>query len=333
MLRLQTFLPFLSLLAIAIATHYECLPYPVASLCRIEFISYHPGDQVSFPTGYQQYQIKSSPSAKMISSKVKTFDSELYEAMHRPSSIEMTNTEMQTLILPAELSMGDFSNNHITLVNLSNPENYQITYLDLSSNSLTNIDFISRLVNLEVLLLESNTMDHIPSSALRPLTKLKYLYLEYNYFTSFPWNALPSSMIHLDCYFGSITTAEFSRISVPSLGYLNLQYNSLSTINVTDLLQAAPKLKEAHLYNSHIDSLEMSRIFAELKAHNVSFDEKYDMCNTDDNYERKFGICVHRRPEESTVSIGKAVLLSSLVIVTAVLFLYIVLVVFRHMNR
>ncbi|EAT35084.1 AAEL012721-PA [Aedes aegypti] len=269
----------------------------------------------------------------MISSKVKTFDSELYEAMHRPSSIEVTNTEMETLILPAELSMGDFSNNHINLVNLSNPENYQITYLDLSSNSLTNIDFISRLVNLEVLLLESNTMDHIPSSALRPLTKLKYLYLQYNSFASFPWNALASSIIHFDCYLSSITTAEFSRVSLPSLEYLNLEHNSLSTINVTELLQAAPKLKEAHLYNSHIDSLEMSEIFADLKANNVSFDEPYDMCNTNDYYERKFGICVQRRPDESTVSIGKAVLLSSLVIVTAVVFLYIVLLVFRHMNR
>lgn len=119
---------------------------------------------------------------KKSSSSVSIFDHQLYEAMHRPTSIEMNSVRMNTLNLVPELLLGDFSENHIDSVDTTNEESFHITYLDLSDNVLEGMNFVSALINLEILHLGDNYIKVIPDSALSTLTKLKYLHLQQNHF-------------------------------------------------------------------------------------------------------------------------------------------------------
>ncbi|XP_062565361.1 uncharacterized protein LOC134227723 [Armigeres subalbatus] len=317
------------LLLTARAVHYECLPYPGTSVCKIDFISYHPGDQISFPTGFQHYQFSSPRSIKKdASSYVATFDEELYEAMHRPSSIEMRNIGLNRLTLPSGLLLGDFAENGLASINVSHGRNYQIAYLDLEINNLKDIDFLSSLVNLEVLHLGRNYIESIPRSAITPLKKLKYLYLQFNFIETIPWNDLAPSLIHLDCYSGEIRSVVFINISLPSLEYLNLQHNELSEINVTELLRAAPNLKEVHLENVEIHITRMLEIHAELELNNISYVDpfRHDTCPISDKK-------CFQDEENPSISTGKALLLSTVVVLTAGLFMYITVVVFKQMHR
>uniref|UniRef100_A0A1W7R878 Putative leucine-rich repeat protein n=1 Tax=Aedes albopictus TaxID=7160 RepID=A0A1W7R878_AEDAL len=333
MLRKLIWFQLLFAIKFASASHFQCLPYPIDSVCILEHISYHSGDLVTFPTGYQQYHIRYPRSRKEYHSNVTIFDETLYEAMHRPLRIEMERVFLTELTLPAELMMGNFAANQVRSVNVSRKMNYQITYLDLAQNSLTNIDFVSSLVNLEILHLEYNRIGIIPGSTLSPLTKLKYLYLIRNFFAVISWNSLPASLIHLDYSFCFAETIEFTNVSLPSLEYLNIQFNSFSTINVTALLRAAPSLKLVYLYNSNINQSRMHEIKAELAANNVTFVENYEReyCYYQEDYKYEDGKCI--QVYNVPISIRKAVLLTSVVIGVAVLLMYLTWLVFRHMNR
>uniref|UniRef100_A0A1W7R8Q4 Putative membrane glycoprotein lig-1 n=1 Tax=Aedes albopictus TaxID=7160 RepID=A0A1W7R8Q4_AEDAL len=331
---IQIFIWCLSLVLTTFAI--ECLPYPVASVCTIEYVSYNPGDGITFPKGYQQFIIKSSVSTKKGYSKVATMDPELYEAMHRPSSIEMTGVALRTITLPSELLMGDFTGNWVASVDTSSAENYKITYLDLSSNALDDMHFVKRLANLEFLSLRTNRIKTIPALVLNTLTKLKYLYLQYNHFTTIPWNDIPSSLIHLDCSHSVVRSVEFANISLPLLEYLNLQYNFIPSINVFDLLRAAPQLKEAHLFNVDIDWPRMGEIMSELASKNISYSNYYEGCPFDGNYSIKLGRCYRRRRQKPPADVGignKVVMLLIVAVGSGVLFVYIVLLVFRRMKQ
>nr|XP_029723935.1 uncharacterized protein LOC115264409 isoform X1 [Aedes albopictus] len=332
MLRKLIWFRLLFAIKFASASHFQCLPYPIDSVCILEHISYHSGDLVTFPTGYQQYHIRYPRSRKEYHSNVTIFDETLYEAMHRPLRIEMERVFLTELTLPAKLMMGNFAANHVRSVNVSRKMNYQITYLDLAQNSLTNIDFVSSLVNLEILHLEYNRIGIIPGSTLSPLTKLKYLYLKRNFFAVISWNNLPPSLIHLDYSFCFAEKIEFTNVSLPSLEYLNVQFNSFSTINVTALLRAAPSLKLVYLYNSNINQSRMHEIKAELAANNVTFVENYEReyCYYQEDYKYEDGKCI--QVYNVPISIRKAVLLTSVVIVVAVLLMYLTWLVFRHMT-
>lgn len=334
MLCWQTSIWFLFSIATAIALHYECAPYAVRSVCRIEYISYQPGEQISFPAGYQHYYIKQK-SMRVSSFNVTIFDQQLYEAMHRPTGIEMTSTRLKELILPTELLLGDFDNNHIDTVNTTSGENFLITYLDLSSNFIKNVDFVSLLVNLEVLHLGHNSIETIPGSALSTLTKLKYLYLQSNYYiTSIPWSDIPRSIIHLNFARVGLTEVVFTNISLPSLEYLNIRHNELSTINVTELLRAVPNLKEAHLHNNGLEEEQMLKIYADLTANNISFTNPFDGCQDDEEYSMTYGDCIPRQEADPFLTSRlRGVLLSLVALATALVFVCIVLLVFKHMNR
>nr|XP_019549082.2 uncharacterized protein LOC109419298 isoform X2 [Aedes albopictus] len=136
------------LLAITLASTYDhqCLPYPIDSVCILDYIFYRPGDLVTFPTGYQEYHIQQPRSLKESGSKVIILDEALYEAMHQPSRVEMEIVQMEGLTLPPTLLLGNFANNLVRSVSISSGKYYRITYLDLESNSLTDIGFVSSLV-------------------------------------------------------------------------------------------------------------------------------------------------------------------------------------------
>nr|XP_029733176.1 uncharacterized protein LOC109426104 isoform X1 [Aedes albopictus] len=324
------------LLAITLASTYDhqCLPYPIDSVCILDHIFYRPGDLVTFPTGYQEYHIQQPRSLKESGSKVTIFDEALYEAMHQPSRVEMEIVQMKGLTLPPTLLLGNFANNLVSSVSVSSGKNYRITYLDLESNSLTDIGFVSSLVNLEMLHLGSNNIRSIPGSALRPLTKLSYLYLSGNHFTTIPWKDLPCTLIHLDSYLGVVETVDFTNVNFPSLEYLNLRHNEFSAINVTALVQTAPNLKDVYLYNAKIDQFRLKDIKVELTAKNVTFVEVYEdysRCFYGDRHEFVDGKCVLLA--HLPVGTGKAVALSLVVLGVATLIVYLAYLVFRHMNR
>ncbi|KXJ75084.1 hypothetical protein RP20_CCG012331 [Aedes albopictus] len=327
---LQKFSWFQLLFAITLASTYDhrCLPYPIDSVCILDYISYRPGDLVTFPTGYQEYHIQQPRSLKESGSKVTTFDEALYKAMHQPSRVEMEIVQLTNVILPPELVLGNFARNLVRSVSVSSGKNYRIAYLDLASNSLTDIGFVSSLVNLEMLHLGSNNIRSIPGSALRPLTKLRYLYLSGNHFTTIPWKDLPCNLIHLDSYLGVVETVDFSNVNLPSLEYLNLRNNEFSAINVTALVQAALNLKDVYLYNDKIDEFRMNDIKVELTAKNISFVEEYEdrSCFYDDRHEFVGGKCVLLK--DLPVGAGKAVALSSVALGVATLLVYLAYLVF-----
>ncbi|EAT35083.1 AAEL012724-PA [Aedes aegypti] len=293
-----------------------------------------PGDLVTFPTNYQEYHFKSAHSMTEFESLVTYFDDALYQAMHQPLRIEMERVFMEELTLPPALLLGNFASNIIHSVNVSSDQNYRIAYLDLESNRLRNIEFVSKLVKLEILHLERNMIGSIPGSVLSSLTELKHLYLQRNFIATIPWNELPRGLIHLDCFANFVDVVEFTNVSLPSLEYLNLRYNKLSAINVTALLLVAPKLKDVYLFNDRVNESRMDEIKAELAENNISFVEKYEywhLCFQNSNLKYVDGRCL--RYEELPITTGKAVLLSCVTIGVAVLFAYILLLFYRHMNR
>ncbi|XP_029717564.2 leucine-rich repeat transmembrane neuronal protein 3-like [Aedes albopictus] len=335
MLCWQIYIWFFLPIATTVAVHYECLPYPVRSVCKIEHISYHPGDQISFPAGYQQYHIRLPKSMRKTSSRVTHFDHQLYEAMHRPTSIEMIRVGLKELSLPTKLLLGDFSNNEIDSVNTTNEDNFHITYLDLSSNKLRNMNFVSALVNLEILHLGFNLIKVIPNSVLSTLTKLKYFYLQHNYFiSSIPWNDIPRSTIHLDFNTNNLTEVVLTNISLPSLEYLNIRHNTLLKFNVTELLRAAPNLKEAYLLNSDLGEIQMRKIYAELTANNVTFKSPFKECEYDEESDMPYEACMTSYQKDSSSKISLQTVLLYLVLVgNVVVFMCIVLLVFKLINR
>ncbi|XP_058815026.1 uncharacterized protein LOC131678756 [Topomyia yanbarensis] len=322
-------LPIL-MISVQATTEYHCIDFPIENQCVIEQMSYHPGQKITFPDGYQHLRIGFAKSLNGLESNITTMDNTLYEAMHRPAIVEMTNVGMQRLIVPTKLLLGNFADNAIFSLEVDRTETYKITFLDLDNNQLPNINNISALINLETIHLRGNAIEAIDRSVFAPLIKLKRLYLRYNQFSTLPWTVLPSTLVHLDCYLGSLESVDFRNVSLPALEYLNLEKNDITALNVTQLLHAAPKLKEAYLSYNPIHSDQLDEILRVLKERNITHNDgdQYEYCFDDDQYVD--GECVK---QVAHVSKWKAALLTVISVMVGVLVVVILYWVFKQINR
>ncbi|XP_058822209.1 uncharacterized protein LOC131683867 [Topomyia yanbarensis] len=265
---------------------YKCIAFPSDAHCLIEHVQYHPGEQIVLPTGYQHFRIGVAKCGGDRESNITSLDSTLYEAMHRPASIEMTNVKLKHINLPVNLTHGKFSDNEINILEIDHHKVYQIIYLDLNRNQFSNVSNVSALVNLETLQLQSNGITIIDQSIFVPLVKLKRLDLSYNAIQSISWESLTSTLVHLDCFFCSLKSADFSGLNLPALEYLNLEKNDIHVLNVTEILRAAPNLKEAYLFNRPIlPSNDMTNIVKVLRERDIKYKHiGFDYCFEGEEY-------------------------------------------------
>ncbi|XP_058822157.1 toll-like receptor 3 [Topomyia yanbarensis] len=311
---------------------YQCIEFPVENQCLLEQIVYHPGEQIVFPDGFKHFRIYMSKYKYGLVSNISAFDEQLYEAMHRPAGVELSNVYLQRLVLPSNLQYGTFSHNELRTIEIDRSKIYRISFLDLDSNHISNIKSISALINLETLHLQHNSIKTIDKSTFAPLVKLKRLYLMYNNFRKLPWDGLPASLVHLDCRGTGLVSVDFSRSNLPALEYLNVAKTRILVLDVTDLLRAAPNLRKAYLFNHQIPSDEMGEIVKVLNQHNITnYDIKEEYCYYDEEYID--GRCVRPTQPYVGISTWMAVLLTVVTLVVGALFIYLVYLVFTHIAR
>ncbi|EDS42704.1 conserved hypothetical protein [Culex quinquefasciatus] len=253
----------------AIGRDYQCIPYPVESRCEIEWIAHDRHEPITFPSGYQHFRIVSKDVLDRDVSLTR-FDSAVYEAMHRPLSVEILFAELQQVVLPDQLILGGFANNQITDLVVDRNQNYTIKYLDLDVNKLTEIGNVSYLVQLETLRLEANQLDSLDGAAFTPLINLKRLYLSYNQFKTIPWRDLPPSLVGIDSYYGALNQVDFRGAKLASFKRLVLTGNFLTNFNATELLEVAPNLEEIYLGHNPIPYKNMQRIEQKFIIWNVA---------------------------------------------------------------
>ncbi|XP_055544443.1 uncharacterized protein LOC129729703 isoform X2 [Wyeomyia smithii] len=250
----------------------------------MEQVSYHPGQRISFPRGYQHFRIGTANVSTSVESNITTLDEALYVAMDCPAVIEMEFVKMWRLVLPPDLAFGNFANNGIHIIVINPTRSYRITYLDLHSNLISNIGNLSALEKLETLRLDRNYIEVIDPSSFSSLTKLKRLNLRGNHLRSFPWHSLASSVVHIDISKNKLESVNLTDLLFPALVYMNLAKNDIKALNVTDILRAAPNLREAYLFNHEIPIDEMGDIAGALRERGIIYtevDEQYCWPNED----------------------------------------------------
>ncbi|XP_053692113.1 uncharacterized protein LOC128740580 [Sabethes cyaneus] len=284
MLRTMSWLLTLFLVSAEAVPKYQCLESSTKYRCVIEYVTYHPGQRISFPSGYQHFRIGTANASDSLESNITTLDEALYAAMDHPAIIEMEFVKMWRLVLPSDLAFGNFANNGIHSLDIDPASSYRITYLDLHSNLLSNVANISALDKLETLRLERNYIQEIDASTVSALAKLKRLNLKGNHLRSFPWHALPCTLVHLDISRNRLESVNLTNLRFPALEYINLAKNDIYELNVTDILRAAPNLKEAYLFNHQIPTDDMGGIASALHERRILFseiDEEYCLPNED----------------------------------------------------
>ncbi|XP_058815066.1 uncharacterized protein LOC131678783 [Topomyia yanbarensis] len=311
---------------------YPCVEFPVESQCLLDQIVYHPGQQIVFPDGYTHFRIDVSKYMYGTASNISEFDEQLYVAMHRPAGVELKNVNMKRLVLPPTLKFGSFSRNKLYTIDIDRTKIYQISFLDLDSNDISDLSNISALINLETLHLQYNRIATIDKSTFAPLVKLKRLYLEQNPFRTLPWESLPATLTHLDCRGSELESIDFGRSHLPALQYLDLENNEILTINVTDILRAAPNLKQAYMFNHQIPSDEMVEIVKVLNQHNITnyFDD-HEYCYYGEKYVE--GRCVVPPKPYVGFSTRMSVVLTVVTLIVGALLVYLVYWAFTQMTR
>ncbi|XP_058445900.1 leucine-rich repeat-containing protein 15-like [Malaya genurostris] len=295
---------------------YQCTAYRSDTECMIENVFYHPGQQISFPNGFRHFRFGKAKYMSGQESNITTFDGSLYKAMHRPESVEMTNVKLKHVVLPETLKTGSFASNQIQSIETDVDKIYQITILDLDSNLFSNISNISALINLEVLNLQDNEISTVDESVFLPLIKLKRLYLSYNPIQMLPWNKLPPSLTHLDCYSCSLRAINFTNSSFPYLEYLNLQRNYIQDLNVTQILVAAPNLKEAYLVDRQTPKDTAAQIVQILQERGIT--HHLVKCSAKEQYAD--GRCT--KSQSVTGSVWLVILITSITVLIVTLVVY-----------
>lgn len=274
--------------AVISAVRYECMPPPLKTVCMLERIHYHPGQQPEFPEGYQHFSVINHRR----SGNVSVFDEQLFQAMHRPTSVEMHEVKMEKLLLPGELLYGSFADNRIRSLPVNGSITYQISYLDLSGNRLENIANISALLKLESLFLANNRIKEIGPNVLSPLISLKRLVLHSNYLEEFPWESVSPTIEHLDLSDSHLADFSLRNISLPLLESLDLANNMITHFNVTELMECAPDLEQFLIHYNPIEDEDMLQIWNSIAAYNITPEEYFCIAYYDTFTIAEDGKCV-----------------------------------------
>ncbi|XP_058824785.1 leucine-rich repeat-containing G-protein coupled receptor 4-like [Topomyia yanbarensis] len=324
----------LGCLAQAAVEHHTCIPTSYTSICILEYVYYSRNDTTThvFPKGHSHVRIGSERWFHSINSIVREFDTKLYNELDRPQALEVVNSGMTSLEIPRALEYANFADNSLKEFSIeSGAGETFLTFLDLSSNALSNLTNISSLVNLESLYLSNNEIQTLEPDVFKQLTQLKVLELNQNKITSVPENALPRSLSSLGLFRNQIRELKYNHISLPSLEVFNIESNHLETFDAAALLLAMPKLRIVRFGGNKFDHGVLRTAIVTLQRYNISYRNDFDDSSCYYDRELVDGVCMRDQYWEN--GWAKATGLSILAILVAVLFVLVSRWIFIAMNR
>lgn len=320
--------------AIAIDKIHTCFPGSVKEICMLGHVFYNRSHDTRhiFPQNYSIVRIGNDGWSKAIDSVIRVFDRQLYAELGHPPAVEILDSEVEMLEIPRALRHANFEDNRLeTFWIEQGTDEPLLSYVDLSRNSISNLVNISVFVNLESIYLSSNRIEALELNVFKNFAKLKLLNLNYNRITALTGDYFPPSLTYLGLYNNDIKTLNYSALQLPSLELLNLERNYLSTFDAARLLLGLPKLRMLRIGHNSLSHETLYSALEVLKQHNVSFRDESEEVACYYSTEEIEGVCMERQ----TMGSGwpKAVVLSILTIVIAVVFVLVVRWVFIAMNK
>lgn len=321
-------------LAIRAEVNHSCLPGGYPGICILGHVFYNRTQDTkhTFPQNKTHIRIGSSWS-KGIHSVITEFDAKLYADLGHPKVVEIINSKMVSLEIPRILAHANFADN--TLESFWTEEGTDaepsLSYVDLGDNHISNLTNITTFVNLETIYLYNNRIEAVELNVFRNMTKLKFLSLNYNQISKLSGDYFPPTLTYLGLYFNELKTLNYSALRIPSLEILNLERNSLSTIDTSRLILGLPKLKMLRLHHNEFTHEELLDAIDVLKQHNISYRDVAEVVSCYYDAEEIEGVCLERQYMSRDWS--KAIVLSIVTVMMAVAFIFLVRWVFIEMSK
>ena len=183
-----------------------------------------------------------------------TFDSLRFLAsLNGLTELSLTDCRFQNgdlAIIAAMPNLQRLTMDSCSLSTVSGLETAQsLTYLNLSNNTIRNLEPLAYLMKLQELDLQHNALTSL--TALSGLTELKKLNVSYNSLTSITPIVTCTKLNRLEATNNAI--ANLSGIdNLPALGYLSVNHNDLADIS---MLADSYTLKELHFANNNIEDI------------------------------------------------------------------------------
>ena len=142
-----------------------------------------------------------------------------------------------------------------------------VTYLDLSSNSIRNIDPLASMIHLKEIHLQNNALTGL--TALSGLTELEKLDVSYNSLTSVSSIASCVKLSWLSAGNNSLTALTAVN-NLPALTYLAVPNNSLTDVSI---LSACTGLKELSIASNSLTDISALSTLVNLEIFDFSYNE------------------------------------------------------------
>lgn len=315
--------------------NHTCFPSSFTNMCILGHVFYNRTFDTKhiFPQNKTHIRIGNDGWSKAIDSVIRAFDVTLYAELGHPQALEILDSEMETLEIPRALRHGNFADNRLETFWIEEGVGAEpiLSFLDLGRNRISNLTNITVFINLETLYLESNILVTVELNTFRKLTKLKFLNLNYNQISKLSGDHFPPSLIYLGLYFNEFKTLNYSALQLPSLEVLNIQRNQLTTIDAARLLLGLPKIKMIRLGHNEFPNEVVLSALEVLKQHNVSYRDEGEEVSCYYGAEEIEGVCMNI--QYLGQSWFKAIVLSALTVIIAIVFILLVRWVFIAMNK
>ncbi|XP_052867228.1 uncharacterized protein LOC128273327 [Anopheles cruzii] len=270
------FLLLLAVVSTSSALVYQCEPGTGPTLCRITNFVYSEGLQplpvVNLSNSVNSIQVYYQRNYSKRKAEFSVYDATLHETVfRRPTSVMIFNCYLQSVVIPPNLQVGDFFSNNINTIETDRKMTYDLRYLDVSHNSLSELKNLSVLVQLQTLNLEENQIATLVPETFASMRNLSVLYVGSNSIVQIDLKMLPKSLTFLSIFRNELTELEFAGVSMRVLRMLDIESNNLVSLDVKAMLAAAPSLELVTIEFNLFSKAEAERIIAELRGHNVTY--------------------------------------------------------------
>uniref|UniRef100_A0A182QJ63 Leucine rich immune protein (Coil-less) n=1 Tax=Anopheles farauti TaxID=69004 RepID=A0A182QJ63_9DIPT len=321
-----------ALLSIASGLEYKCEPGTGPTVCTIRCLLYSAAavakngsllPTVNLPETVHTVRLLYDLYYYRHQASIARYDMTLHTSvLHDPPNVQLEDTGMWELVLPDNLQVGEFTNNAISSVVTNATKTYAVRYLDLSHNTLQSLTNLSMLVNLQSLNLESNLIRTIKPNVFERMRNLTNLYLSNNNLETFDLRTLPKSLAVLWLMRNLLHELPLTGVSLPALTELDLESNSLTTLDLPALFTAFPALRRLLIGYNTFTKEEAERIIADLQRHSITYrvsvlENENIQCNSDEYLVDK--MCFERNSFGSQ-SFAKALFLLMLAILVVSVF-------------
>ncbi|XP_049288473.1 uncharacterized protein LOC125766493 isoform X1 [Anopheles funestus] len=281
MRRYLQLLALITLWSVISAHVYNCEPGTEPTVCRIWNMHYdediaakHPASipSVNFTSTVHTVQLLFERYYYNQHNQLMRYDSTLHGTVLRnPVVVQIQKTRLRYLFVPTNLLEGDFTDNVISVIVTDKALTYDVRYLDLADNSIREVSNLTALKQLQTLNLESNRIRMIDPDTFKGMANLTHLYLGYNHIAKFDFSILPKKLKVLWIARNDQHTINLEDVVLPQLRELNLETNSISSLDLVALFKAFPAMETILIAYNDFGKNKAKRITTELKRRNVSY--------------------------------------------------------------